>query len=68
MMLKGERGRLMCGVVINQTDTSQARLSSKGGSEDLAKTEMLSKDELYAVLKYRAQSMCVLCRSVHCIY
>ena len=38
--------------VINQMDTSQAHLSSKGtASKDPSKPETLSKDELHAVLK-----------------
>jgi hypothetical protein len=47
--------------VINQMDTSQAHLSSKGGSsvKDNGKTSDLSKDELQAVLKYGAQKMYV---------
>ena len=47
--------------VINQMDTSQAHLSSKGGSsmKDNGKATDLSKDELQAVLKYGAQKMCV---------
>ena len=47
--------------VINQMDTSQAHLSSKGGSsiKDNGKANDLSKDELQAVLKYGAQKMCV---------
>ena len=47
--------------VINQMDTSQAHLSSKGGSsiKDNGKASDLSKDELQAVLKYGAQKMCV---------
>ena len=42
-------------------DTSQAHLSSKGGSsiKDNGKANDLSKDELQAVLKYGAQKMCV---------
>lgn len=47
--------------VINQMDTSQAHLSSKGGAKDPAKADALSKDELHAVLKYGAQKMCVAC-------
>lgn len=47
--------------VINQMDTSQAHLSSKGtASKDPSKPETLSKDELHAVLKYGAQKMCVI--------
>ena len=46
--------------VINQMDTSQAHLSSKGGAKDPAKADTLSKDELHAVLKYGAQKMCVV--------
>jgi len=52
--------------VINQMDTSQAHLSSKGGSsiKDNGKAADLSKDELQAVLKYGAQKMYVyLCVS-----
>ena len=47
--------------VINQMDTSQAHLSSKGGSsmKDNGKATDLSKDELQAVLKYGAQKMYV---------
>lgn len=47
--------------VINQMDTSQAHLSSKGGSsaKEQSKPNDLSKDELHAVLKYGAQKMCV---------
>jgi chromodomain-helicase-DNA-binding protein 1 len=47
--------------VINQMDTSQAHLSSKGNSsvKDHGKTSDLSKDELQAVLKYGAQRMYV---------
>ena len=47
--------------VINQMDTSQAHLSSKGGPsvKDSGKTSDLSKDELQAVLKYGAQKMYV---------
>ncbi|KAL4252768.1 SNF2 family N-terminal domain-containing protein [Abortiporus biennis] len=43
--------------IINQMDTSQAHLSSKGtaASKDNAKPSDLSKDELHAVLKYGAQ-------------
>ncbi|KAI0743539.1 transcription regulator [Daedaleopsis nitida] len=41
--------------IINQMDTSQAHLSSKGSTKDSAKAETLSKDELHAVLKYGAQ-------------
>ncbi|KAI0645708.1 transcription regulator [Trametes meyenii] len=43
--------------IINQMDTSQAHLSSKGGSKDPAKADGLSKDELHAVLKYGAQKI-----------
>ncbi|KAI0823634.1 transcription regulator [Trametes gibbosa] len=43
--------------IINQMDTSQAHLSSKGGTKDPAKTDALSKDELHAVLKYGAQKI-----------
>ncbi|CAL1707651.1 unnamed protein product [Somion occarium] len=45
--------------IINQMDTSQAHLSSKGGSStrDQAKPNDLSKDELHAVLKYGAQKI-----------
>jgi len=45
--------------VINQMDTSQAHLSSKGGPsiKDNGKASDLSKDELQAVLKYGAQKM-----------
>jgi chromodomain-helicase-DNA-binding protein 1 len=45
--------------VINQMDTSQTHLSSKGGAptRDAAKPDNLSKDELNAVLKYGAQKM-----------
>ncbi|TFL01506.1 SNF2 family N-terminal domain-containing protein [Pterulicium gracile] len=44
--------------IINQMDTSQAHLSSKGGSaKETQKPENLSKDELTAVLKYGAQKM-----------
>jgi chromodomain-helicase-DNA-binding protein 1 len=44
--------------IINQMDTSQAHLSSKGGTpKDAQKPENLSKDELTAVLKYGAQKM-----------
>ena len=47
--------------VINQMDTSQAHLSSKGNTsvKDNGKPSDLSKDELQAVLKYGAQKMCV---------
>ena len=47
--------------VINQMDTSQAHLSSKGNTsmKDSGKANDLSKDELQAVLKYGAQKMCV---------
>ena len=47
--------------VINQMDTSQAHLSSKGNTsvKDTGKASDLSKDELQAVLKYGAQKMCV---------
>lgn len=47
--------------VINQMDTSQAHLSSKGNTsmKDNGKASDLSKDELQAVLKYGAQKMCV---------
>jgi len=50
-----------CPTVINQMDTSQAHLSSKGvtAGKDAAKPENLSKDELTAVLKYGAQKMSV---------
>ena len=42
-------------------DTSQAHLSSKGGSsiKDNGKASDLSKDELQEVLKYGAQKMYV---------
>lgn len=44
--------------VINQMDTSQAHLSSKGEKvKDSVKPDNLSKDELTAVLKYGAQKM-----------
>lgn len=44
--------------VINQMDTSQAHLSSKGDkTKDSVKPDNLSKDELTAVLKYGAQKM-----------
>ncbi|KAF9529183.1 chromodomain-helicase DNA-binding protein [Crepidotus variabilis] len=44
--------------IINQMDTSQAHLSSKGGSsKDANKPDNLSKEELTAVLKYGAQKM-----------
>jgi chromodomain-helicase-DNA-binding protein 1 len=44
--------------VINQMDTSQAHLSSKGEKvKDAVKPDNLSKDELTAVLKYGAQKM-----------
>ncbi|KAI0775711.1 SNF2 family N-terminal domain-containing protein [Trametes elegans] len=43
--------------IINQMDTSQAHLSSKGGSKEAAKADTLSKDELHAVLKYGAQKI-----------
>ncbi|KAG6831693.1 hypothetical protein H0H92_008336 [Tricholoma furcatifolium] len=48
--------------IINQMDTSQAHLSSKGSSKDPTKPDnlnkdSLSKDELHAVLKYGAQRM-----------
>jgi len=44
--------------VINQMDTSQAHLSSKGEKvKDSIKPDNLSKDELTAVLKYGAQKM-----------
>jgi chromodomain-helicase-DNA-binding protein 1 len=45
--------------VINQMDTTQTHLSSKGGTvqRDAAKPDNLSKDELNAVLKYGAQKM-----------
>ncbi|KAL1939797.1 hypothetical protein VTO73DRAFT_9497 [Trametes versicolor] len=43
--------------IINQMDTSQAHLSSKGGAKDPAKADALSKDELHAVLKYGAQKI-----------
>ncbi len=53
--------------VINQMDTSQAHLSSKGGaSKDPSKPDALSKDELHAVLKYGAQKMCVI-RACPCL-
>ena len=47
--------------VINQMDTSQAHLSSKGYTsvKDNGKASDLSKDELQAVLKYGAQKMYV---------
>ena len=47
--------------VINQMDTSQAHLSSKGNTsmKDNGKASDLSKDELQAVLKYGAQKMYV---------
>ena len=47
--------------VINQMDTTQAHLSSKGNTsvKDNGKASELSKDELQAVLKYGAQKMCV---------
>ena len=45
-------------LVINQMDTSQAHLSSKGEKiKDSVKPDNLSKDELTAVLKYGAQKM-----------
>ena len=45
-------------LVINQMDTTQAHLSSKGDKlRDSAKPDNLSKDELTAVLKYGAQKM-----------
>jgi len=45
-------------LVINQIDTTQAHLSSKGDKvKDAAKPDNLSKDELTAVLKYGAQKM-----------
>ncbi|KAL4080347.1 SNF2 family N-terminal domain-containing protein [Scleroderma yunnanense] len=44
--------------IINQMDTSQAHLSSKGDkTKDSVKADHLSKDELTAVLKYGAQKM-----------
>lgn len=44
--------------IINQMDTSQAHLSSKGDKpKDSVKPDHLSKDELTAVLKYGAQKM-----------
>ncbi|KIK26973.1 hypothetical protein PISMIDRAFT_8521 [Pisolithus microcarpus 441] len=44
--------------IINQMDTSQAHLSSKGDKpKDSVKPDNLSKDELTAVLKYGAQKM-----------
>lgn len=46
--------------IINQMDTSQAHLSTKGGQKDSGKPDKpdnLSKDELTAVLKYGAQKM-----------
>ncbi|KAI6157570.1 SNF2 family N-terminal domain-containing protein [Pisolithus tinctorius] len=44
--------------IINQVDTSQAHLSSKGDRpKDSVKSDHLSKDELTAVLKYGAQKM-----------
>jgi chromodomain-helicase-DNA-binding protein 1 len=43
--------------VINQMDTSQAHLSSKGPAKDTSKPDNLSKEELTAVLKYGAQKM-----------
>ncbi|KIJ49638.1 hypothetical protein M422DRAFT_161169 [Sphaerobolus stellatus SS14] len=46
--------------IINQMDTSQAHLSSKGSTttkEHTTKPDNLSKDELTAVLKYGAQKM-----------
>ncbi|KAI6135660.1 SNF2 family N-terminal domain-containing protein [Pisolithus thermaeus] len=44
--------------IINQMDTSQAHLSSKGDRpKDSVKSDHLSKDELTAVLKYGAQKM-----------
>ncbi|EIW83178.1 transcription regulator [Coniophora puteana RWD-64-598 SS2] len=44
--------------IINQIDTTQAHLSSKGDKvKDAAKPDNLSKDELTAVLKYGAQKM-----------
>ncbi|KAI0706827.1 transcription regulator [Cerioporus squamosus] len=43
--------------IINQMDTSQAHLSSKGSAKDSTKTDSLSKDELHAVLKYGAQKI-----------
>ncbi|KAH7888521.1 SNF2 family N-terminal domain-containing protein [Phlebopus sp. FC_14] len=44
--------------IINQMDTSQAHLSSKGEKlKDTVKPDNLSKDELTAVLKYGAQKM-----------
>lgn len=50
-----------CAVVINQMDTSQAHLSSKGptNGKDTSKPDNLSRDELTAVLKYGAQKMLV---------
>ncbi|KAG2015382.1 SNF2-family ATP dependent chromatin remodeling factor snf21 [Coprinopsis cinerea AmutBmut pab1-1] len=42
--------------IINQMDTTQAHLSSKG-PKDTSKPEGLSRDELTAVLKYGAQKM-----------
>ena len=44
--------------VINQMDTSQAHLSSKGtANKEHNKPDNLSKEELTAVLKYGAQKM-----------
>ncbi|KAH7929849.1 transcription regulator [Leucogyrophana mollusca] len=44
--------------IINQMDTSQAHLSSKGEKlKEAVKPDNLSKDELTAVLKYGAQKM-----------
>ena len=45
--------------VINQMDTSQAHLATKGAApvKDPAKADALSKEELTAVLKYGAQKM-----------
>lgn len=45
--------------VINQMDTSQTHLSSKGSAaaKDAPKSDQLSKEELNAVLKYGAQKL-----------
>lgn len=50
---------MRCFTVINQMDTSQTHLSSKGAAavKDTPKADHLSKDELNAVLKYGAQKM-----------
>ena len=50
-------GEIDACAVINQMDTSQAHLSSKGVAKDPTKNDTLSKDELHAVLKYGAQKM-----------